>query len=248
MSIWLHFVKFYTEGGFFMNIITFWGITAIVLFIERYYVIWLSKTKKMSKIQLDNLGNSILEESQKSISYKEMKEQLTKSIYTNYENIPKHPKEINSLTTENQLKESLAIDDLNNEIVHKTKLQDKVDPDLLTYQTISSYYILMEEERRMENYIRDEYERLNDRVDWLYQLANLSTLTGLLGTVFGLITAFASTSAADPSQKGILLSIGISNAMNTTAFGLVIALPCLAIFQLFCWKIDKRIHKLEKSL
>ena len=58
-------------------------------------------------------------------------------------------------------------------------------------------------------------------------LANVSTMVGLLGTIFGLITAFESVAAADPAEKSIMLANGISMAMSTTAFGLISAIPLL---------------------
>ncbi len=62
------------------------------------------------------------------------------------------------------------------------------------------------------------------RTHYLAMLANVSTLFGLLGTITGLIKAFAAVGAADPSQKAALLAYGISMAMNNTAFGLFMAI------------------------
>ncbi len=58
-------------------------------------------------------------------------------------------------------------------------------------------------------------------------LANVSTLLGLLGTIIGLIAAFAGVAAADPAKKQQMLATGISVAMNTTAYGLMVAIPCM---------------------
>lgn len=66
------------------------------------------------------------------------------------------------------------------------------------------------------------------RVPALWSLANIAVLVGLLGTVSGLISAFAAIGAADPSKKQELLTIGISEAMHNTAFGLLIAVVCIA--------------------
>ena len=60
--------------------------------------------------------------------------------------------------------------------------------------------------------------------------ANIATLLGLLGTVQGLIQAFESVANADPALKGDLLSAAISVAMNTTAFGLAVAIPLLLAY------------------
>ena len=70
---------------------------------------------------------------------------------------------------------------------------------------------------------------LTRRLAHLNVLANIATLVGLLGTISGLITAFAAVGAADPSQRSAFLAGGISMALNATAFGLIIAIPTLMI-------------------
>lgn len=68
---------------------------------------------------------------------------------------------------------------------------------------------------------------LTRRLSHLNVLANIATLVGLLGTIAGLITAFAAVGAADPSQRSAFLAHGISMALNATAFGLLVAIPTL---------------------
>ena len=68
---------------------------------------------------------------------------------------------------------------------------------------------------------------LTRRLAHLNVLANIATLVGLLGTISGLITAFAAVGAADPSQRSAFLAGGISMALNCTAFGLLVAIPTL---------------------
>ena len=70
---------------------------------------------------------------------------------------------------------------------------------------------------------------LSKRLAHLNMLANVATLLGLLGTIFGLMIAFSSVSAADPSQRSAFLAVGISQALNTTAFGLLVAVPALVL-------------------
>lgn len=70
---------------------------------------------------------------------------------------------------------------------------------------------------------------LEKRTHYLATFSNMSTLLGLLGTVIGLIGAFAALGNADPAQKADLLSSGISEAMNCTAFGLMVAIPTLLL-------------------
>lgn len=68
---------------------------------------------------------------------------------------------------------------------------------------------------------------LGKRLGYLAMIANVATLTGLLGTIHGLIMSFQAVSFADPAQKQTILAQGISLAMNTTALGLSVAIPVL---------------------
>lgn len=70
---------------------------------------------------------------------------------------------------------------------------------------------------------------IEKRTHYLATFSNLAVLLGLLGTVVGLITAFAALGNADPAQKADLLSEGISEAMSCTAFGLMVAIPSLIL-------------------
>lgn len=65
------------------------------------------------------------------------------------------------------------------------------------------------------------------RIEMLWSLANVATLIGLIGTISGLISAFKAVAAVDPEKKTQLLTAGISEAMNNTAFGLTIAVTCI---------------------
>lgn len=71
-----------------------------------------------------------------------------------------------------------------------------------------------------------EIPKIVHRTGYLALLANLAMLSGLLGTVSGLIMAFGAVSgeSVDPSQKARILAQGISEAMNCTAFGLLVAI------------------------
>lgn len=80
------------------------------------------------------------------------------------------------------------------------------------------------------------------RTTVLQQIANIATLLGLLGTIIGLITAFEALGAEDlpPEKRQTVLANGISVAMNTTAFGLIVAIPCLGA-QIFLSSVTKKI-------
>lgn len=81
----------------------------------------------------------------------------------------------------------------------------------------------------MQEGILEAVPRLSKRTNYLSVLANIATLLGLLGTIIGLIAAFTAVAEADPTEKATLLSQSISVAMNTTAFGLIAAIPLLLI-------------------
>jgi len=88
--------------------------------------------------------------------------------------------------------------------------------------------------------------RLEARLHYLPNLANVATLLGLLGTIIGLIEAFTAVAVADPSQKAVLLAKGISMAMNTTAFGLVVAIPIMLIYTYLQSRTNTLIDSLDE--
>ena len=97
----------------------------------------------------------------------------------------------------------------------------------------------------MEEGIMEVTPELEARTHYLATLANVATLLGLLGTIIGLIQAFTAVASADPAQKADLLSASISVAMNTTAFGLVTAIPLLLIHSFLATKTTRLVDNLE---
>jgi biopolymer transport protein ExbB/TolQ len=85
-------------------------------------------------------------------------------------------------------------------------------------------------ENHLEEAMLNVMPQLERRTHYLPTLANVSTLLGLLGTIIGLIQSFQSIAVADPSQKAFLLAQGVSVAMNTTAFGLIVAIPIMLCY------------------
>ena len=85
---------------------------------------------------------------------------------------------------------------------------------------------------RMEEVILEETEEIEKRTAFLAMIANVATLAGLLGTITGMIKAFAAVSNANPVEKATILSNGVSEAMNTTAFGLIVAIPTLLVYSI----------------
>ena len=79
----------------------------------------------------------------------------------------------------------------------------------------------------MEESMMEIIPQLEKRTPYVALLSNIATLLGLLGTIMGLIEAFTAVANANPAEKADLLSASISVAMNTTAFGLMSAIPLL---------------------
>jgi biopolymer transport protein ExbB len=102
-------------------------------------------------------------------------------------------------------------------------------------------------EAAMEEGLMEIVPRLEKRTHYLATFANIATLLGLLGTIIGLIKAFTAVSHADPAQKADLLSASISVAMNTTAFGLMVAIPLLLVYSLLQSKTTTLVDSLEMA-
>ncbi|WP_034474810.1 MotA/TolQ/ExbB proton channel family protein [Aestuariibacter salexigens] len=102
-------------------------------------------------------------------------------------------------------------------------------------------------EYAMEEGLMETVPRLEKRTGYLGTLANISTLLGLLGTIIGLIAAFSAVANADPAEKASLLSQSISVAMNTTAFGLIAAIPLLAFHSLLQTKTTEIVDSMEMA-
>jgi len=102
-------------------------------------------------------------------------------------------------------------------------------------------------EKAMEESMMEVLPRLEKRTPYLASFANIATLLGLLGTIIGLIQAFQAVSAANPAEKADLLSASISVAMNTTAFGLIVAIPLLLLHSVIQSKTTELIDSLEMA-
>jgi len=100
-------------------------------------------------------------------------------------------------------------------------------------------------ELAMEEGLMEVLPRLEKRTPYLATFANIATLLGLLGTIMGLISAFTAVANVDPSEKANLLSASISVAMNTTAFGLMAAIPLLLSFSFLQTKTTEIIDSIE---
>jgi len=100
----------------------------------------------------------------------------------------------------------------------------------------------------MDESVMEAIPRLEKRVHYLAMFANMATLLGLLGTIVGLIKAFTAVSQVDPSMKAEILSTSISVAMNTTAFGLIVAIPLLLFYTMLQTKTTEIVDSLETTV
>lgn len=99
----------------------------------------------------------------------------------------------------------------------------------------------------MEESMMEIIPQLEKRTPYVALFANIATLLGLLGTIMGLIEAFTAVANADPAEKADMLSASIAVAMNTTAFGLITAIPLLIVHAMLTSKTGEIIDSLEMA-
>ncbi len=140
---------------------------------------------------------------------------------------------------------------MNNSIENAIRLCKKARPKLLPY-------VLAEGLKRSN----DSTQEINNAIDYavltvvpkvqktvafLATTANVATLLGLLGTIFGLMRSFAAVAKATGAQKQTLLAEGISEALNATSFGLSVALFCLFAYGVLTAKQKTVIDDINKN-
>jgi len=99
----------------------------------------------------------------------------------------------------------------------------------------------------MEEGMMEIIPQLEKRTPYVGLASSIATLLGLLGTIMGLIQAFTAVANANPAEKADLLSASISVAMNTTAFGLMAAIPLLITSSVLTSKAGAIIDSLEMA-
>jgi biopolymer transport protein ExbB len=99
----------------------------------------------------------------------------------------------------------------------------------------------------MEESMMEIVPRLEKRTPYVALASSIATLLGLLGTIMGLIQAFTAVANANPAEKADLLSASISVAMNTTAFGLMVAIPLLIVHAVLSSKTGDIVDSLEMA-
>lgn len=101
---------------------------------------------------------------------------------------------------------------------------------------------------RIDEALTDRIHKLDKSTAYLAVIGNVATLLGLLGTITGMITSFSAVSSASATDRAAMLSAGISEAMNCTAFGLIVAIPALLTYALFQSKTERTINSLTESV
>jgi biopolymer transport protein ExbB/TolQ len=104
-----------------------------------------------------------------------------------------------------------------------------------------------EVQSRMDEALNHEISSLDKRTGFLAMFGNVATLLGLLGTISGMIHSFAAVASANPADRATMLSKGISEAMNCTAFGLIVAIPALVAFAIYQNKTDRIVTTITES-
>jgi|DewCreStandDraft_4_1066084.scaffolds.fasta_scaffold00272_42 biopolymer transport protein ExbB/TolQ len=99
----------------------------------------------------------------------------------------------------------------------------------------------------MDEVALQEVPKIEKRTGYLAMLGNVAVLCGLLGTITGLIRAFAAVSFADAAEKAVLLAKGISEAMNCTAFGLGSAILGLVLFSVLSGTTQHLLDDINES-
>jgi biopolymer transport protein ExbB len=98
--------------------------------------------------------------------------------------------------------------------------------------------------KSISDYSQHVIEALEKRLNLLTMIASVSPLLGMTGTVTGMISSFGSMSSGlDASQ----VSTGISEALVTTAAGLIVAIPAVIAYNIFTKKVDHVVLEIEQT-
>ncbi len=103
----------------------------------------------------------------------------------------------------------------------------------------------------MDASVLQETPRLEGWTSFLAVTGNLAMLSGLLGTIVGMISSFRAVAVADPAEKARRLSEGISHALNCTAFGLfvaIISVVCYGYFQMRVQRSENEVVEVSMSV
>lgn len=91
-----------------------------------------------------------------------------------------------------------------------------------------------------------EVPKIEKKISFLAVFGNVATLLGLLGTITGLIRSFAAVADVDAATKAAMLTKGISEAMNCTAFGLIVAIPAVLLYSVLQNRAQNMIDEINE--
>lgn len=140
---------------------------------------------------------------------------------------------------------------MNNSIENAIRLCKKARPKLLPSVLAEglkrSNDTPQEIENALDHAVLAVMPKINRFTGFLATTANVATLLGLLGTIFGLMHSFAAVAKATGAQKQTLLALGISEALNATSFGLATALICLFAYGVLSGKQRELLEDINKN-
>jgi biopolymer transport protein ExbB len=88
---------------------------------------------------------------------------------------------------------------------------------------------------------------LNQRIAYLADIGTFAPMLGLFGTVLGMIKSFSVVASDIVASRPMMLAEGVSEALVTTAAGLVIGIPCMAAYAFFRGRVQALIAELEAA-
>lgn len=88
---------------------------------------------------------------------------------------------------------------------------------------------------------------LNQRITYLADIGTIAPMLGLFGTVLGMIKSFSVVASDIVASRPIMLAEGVSEALVTTAAGLVIGIPAMAAYSFFRGRVQSLIAELEAA-
>jgi biopolymer transport protein ExbB/TolQ len=140
---------------------------------------------------------------------------------------------------------------MNNSIENAIRLCKKARPKLLPFVLAEGLKRSNDTPEEIDNAIDhavlSTMPKINKMTGFLATTANVATLLGLLGTIFGLMRSFAAVAKATGAQKQTLLAEGISEALNATSFGLSVALFCLFFYGILTAKQTALMDDINKN-
>jgi biopolymer transport protein ExbB/TolQ len=102
-------------------------------------------------------------------------------------------------------------------------------------------------QKKVDEVFLGEAPKVTRNINMINTLANLATLSGLLGTIYGLMMAFDAIANVPAAQRAQALAMGISTAMSTTLFGLLVAVPAILLQGIFAGRSDKVLEEMDEK-